>query len=115
MAKYIDFPYGVDGIQTHTMSATGTQAFTINRRLTIVDGATTEATGNRTLNLTAGTELAVGSVILLSNKTNGSETLTFGTLITDAVNTGSAGKSWSGAYMYNGTAFVAMGELQQID
>jgi hypothetical protein len=97
------------------MTATGDQTVSVTNALTFIDGATTQATGNRTLILSIGSEVKAGAIILLTCKSNGTETLTFSTGITDAVHTGVAGKTFAGAYMYNGTVFLPMGELQQID
>lgn len=109
----IKYPFGTVG--TATMTATGAQAVTIADQLTIIDGVTTEATGNRTLNLTIGSEVTAGAIIVVQSKSNGTETLTFGTGITSAVSTGVAGKTINQSFIYNGTAFVAMGAEQQID
>ena len=109
----IMWPFGE--AQTEVMAATGTTAIEVTDMLCIIDGATTEATGNSTLNLTIDEFVKAGAIILLSRKTDDTETLTFGTGITDVVHTGVAGKTFTAAYMYNGTTYLPMGELQQID
>lgn len=109
----IRHPHG--GGATATLSATGTQAITISDEYTRIDGVTTEATGNRTIDLTIDSGVRVGAQILIENKTNGTETLTHGTEITAPVQTGVAGKTHTQAFRYNGTAFVATGADQQID
>ena len=101
--------------KTIALSATGAQAITIDNMKTIIDGVTVEATGNRTINLTVDSGIKSGAQIQLRNKTNGTETTTFGTGITDGVNTGVAGKTFSGSYTYDGTTFTPDGELQQQD
>lgn len=113
MADTIRNPFGV--AETLTMTATGDQDLTITNDKTIVDGVTTEATGNRTINLTISSELSVGAVLLVRNQTNGTETLTFGTGITAPVQTGVAGTIHNQLFMYNGTGFEATGADQQIN
>ena len=109
----IRHPFGA--ADTKTMTATGDQNFTIDDDLTIIDGVTTEATGNRTINLTIDSEVKAGAVVLVRSKTNGTQTTIFGTGITSATITGVAGKTINQAFMYDGSAFVAMGADQQID
>ena len=98
-----------------TMSATGTQAITINDDFTVIDGETTEATGNRTIDLTINSEITSGARILMKSKTNASETTIFGTKIISATITGSAGKIKSQGFTYDGANFLPDGTAQQID
>ncbi len=100
---------------TASFTATGTQTITIANQLTIIDGVTTQATANQTLVLSIGAFVKSGAIIHLARKTAATETLTFSTGITDVVNTGATGKTFAGAYIYNGTTFYPMGELQQVD
>lgn len=109
----IKYPFGA--ADTVALTATGAQAVTIDNNLTIIDGVTVQATGNRTINLTISSELKAGAVILCQLKTQGTETTTFGTGIDAATITGVAGKTINQSFMYNGTAFVAMGANHQID
>lgn len=109
----VAYPWG--DCEVVAMTATGAQALTIKDRLTIIDGVTVEATGNRTINLTIDSEVLVGAQILVQSKSNGTETLTFGTGITGPVSTGVAGKTKDQLFVYNGTAFVAAGAEVQID
>jgi hypothetical protein len=109
----IKYPFGAADVQA--MTATGTQAITITNSLTMIDGHTTTATGNRTLNLSIDSELPIGAIIHVSHKTAATQTLTFGTGITSATITGVTGKTHTQSFIYNGTAFVAMGGDQQID
>lgn len=114
MATTIKHPDGI--VTTVAMTATGAQAITIvNDGHTLIDGATVEATGNRTVNLTVGSEITKGATLLITNKTNGTETLTHGTIITAPVITGSAGKTTSQAFTYDGAAFLPDGAKIQID
>jgi len=100
---------------TSVMSATGTQAITINDQDTVIDGATTQATGNRTLDLTIDSQIKVGATLIIVNKTAAAETLTYGTGITAPVIIGVAGKTTSQGFKYDGTNFLPTGEQQQAD
>jgi len=97
------------------LTATGAQAITVVNDLTLIDGVTVEATGNRTINLTLGDDLNAGARIVVESKTNGTETTIFGTGITGATITGVAGKTKVTEFVYNGTAFVNSGTPVQID
>lgn len=110
----VKYPFG-NADTSLALTATGAQALTITSNFTIIDGVTVEATGNRTINLTIGDEVAEGAILVVQSKTNGTETTIFGTNITSATITGVAGKTHNQSFVYNGTAFVAMGGDQQID
>jgi len=113
MAVEILWPFGLADEQA--MTATGAQAITITDRLTLIDGVTVQATGNRTLNLTIGSGVPTGAIIHVTDKTAANQTLIFGTGITSATITGASGKTHVQSFIYTGTAFVAMGGDQQID
>ena len=114
MADYkVKHPFG--NLETIALTATGVQAVTISEAVTQIDGVSTVATGNRTINLTIASDIDAGAIIYVSSKTTATELLTFGTGITSAVITGVAGKTINQAFMYNGTAFVATGAIIQID
>ena len=109
----IKFPFGNADVQV--LTATGAQNLTITDNLTILDGVTNIATGNRTINLTIGADVPAGAMIVVQSKTTATETTIFGTGITSATITGVAGKTINQTFIYNGTAFVAGGAQQQID
>ena len=109
----IKYPFGL--ADTKTLSATGAQAITIDDNLTIIDGVTTEATGNRTINLTIDAELKAGARILLKSKTNSTETTIFGTGISSVTITGVAGKTKTQGFTYDGSNFLPEGTSVQID
>lgn len=103
MALDIKYPFGfADSV---ALTATGAQAITIIDTMTFIDGVTTEATGNRTLNLTIDASIKAGAMISAKWKTNGSETFTFGTGMTGVTHTGSAGKIYNALFIYDGTTF----------
>ena len=106
-----------DGIiaGSFAMSATGAQAVTITNDVTIIDGITTEATGNRTIDLTINSNVRAGARIHVRNKSNGTETLTLGTLIAAVTITGSAGKTNAQSFTFDGTDFMPDGLQTQID
>jgi hypothetical protein len=107
----LQYPFGAADILT--LSATGAQALTISDKLTIIDGVTTQATGNRTINLTISSELQAGAEIIVKSKTNATETTVFGTGCIAATITGVAGKTKTKSLVYDGTNFIGINE--QID
>lgn len=113
MSKTIRFPF--NDAKIIALTATGAQALTIADTLTILDGVTVEATGNRTLNLTLASDLLVGSRIIVRSKTNGTETTIFGTVMIGATITGAAGKTINTEFIYDGVNFEQTGAEQQID
>ena len=109
----LKFPFAA--AETTALSATGAQAITITNNVTYLDGVTTIATGNRTLNLTIDSEVGVGARIFLAAKTTGTETTIAGTGITMPTITGAAGKIKVTELFYNGTGFYATSAGYQID
>lgn len=107
------YPFAI--ATTEVMTATGAQAFTIANNMTIIDGVTTQATGNRTINLTIDDEINAGAKLLVKSKTNGTETTIFGTLINSATITGVAGKTFCQEFTFDGTNFLPTGLSVQID
>ena len=108
----IKFPFG--NADAQVLSATGAQALTITDNLTILDGVTTEATGNRTLNL-AVAGVQTGAMIFIKSKTNATETLIFGTGMLGTTLTGVAGKTFGMIFIFDGTNFVEAGTPVQVD
>lgn len=109
----LKWPFGL--ADSKELTATGTQAITIDDTMTIIDGVTVEATGNRTLNLTINPEVKAGAKILLKSKTNGTETTIFGTGISSVTIAGVAGKTKTQSFTYDGTNFLPDGTAVQID
>lgn len=110
----IDYPFGAADTSL-ALSATGAQALTISNQVTVVDGVAIEATGHRTINLTIGSGVREGAMLLIQSKTNASENNVFGSNITGPTVAGSAGKTKNFKFMYNGTAFVQVCLSVQID
>ena len=111
--QIVKWPFGpASGL---ALTATGAQALTIENDLTIINGVTVEATGNRTLNLTIDDNLNAGARLVVKAKTNGTETTICGTGITGPTVTGVAGKTKVFEAVYDGTAFVVVGTAVQID
>lgn len=109
----ISYPFG--SAESEALTATGTQAITINEQVVYIDGVTVEATGNRTINLTIGADVRIGARLIIASKTNGTETTIFGTNITGSTITGVAGKTKCTEFVYTGTAFVNVSTPIQID
>lgn len=113
MSNKVKFPFGP--ASTVALTATGVQAITIENNVTIIDGVTVEATGNRTLNLTIDDSVDAGARVVVKSKTNGTETTIFGTNITGPTITGVAGKTKVASFIYDGSAFVNEGTAVQLD
>lgn len=109
----IKWPFGAATVET--LNATGTQAITIVNEMTIVNGATVIATGNRTLNLTVGELVGIGAMLVIKTKTTATTTTIFGTAMLGATITGVAGKTFVATFVYDGSAFVNSGTPVQID
>ena len=108
----INAPYGAAEIITIVAAGTGGTA-TINNQITIINTET--LTSNAAIALTKGAELKAGAIIHLVAKTNGTETITFSVDIVAPVITGSAGKTVSQSFIYNGTKFYPAGAKIQVD
>ena len=113
MADQIKWPFG-EG-DSKALTATGAQALTIDDNLTIIDGVTVEATANRTLNLTIDSEVKAGAKLFVKSKTNGTQNTVFGTSITAPTIAGTAGKTKTQGFTYDGTTFLPDGTFVQID
>lgn len=113
MADKVKYPFGA--ADTLSLSATGAQALTIDNQMTVIDGVTTVATGNRTINLTINSLVKTGARIFLKLKTTGTETTVFGTGMSGATITGVGGKTKTVECVYDGTNFVMAGTAIQID
>lgn len=95
-------------------AAGGTQSYTIANNMSHVATIPT-LTANLTVSITVKSQVKPGAQLVLVIKTNGSETTTFSGSIIGPVVTGSAGKTWSQAFIYNGTNFYPQGAKIQID
>lgn len=113
MPAQIKWPFG--SADSKELTATGAQALTIDDNMTVIDGVTVEATGNRTLDLTVDSELGAGAKLIVKSKTNGTETTIYGTGITAPTITGVAGKTKTQGFTYDGTNFLPDGTSVQID
>jgi len=112
MAK-IDWPFGPADVVA--LTATGAQAINIENRMTIIDGVTVAATGNRTLNLTIDEEISIGAILVVKSKTASTERTIFGTGMSGVTITGVAGKTKVTTFVYDGTSFVEVATPIQID
>jgi hypothetical protein len=107
------WPWGA--ADTQALTATGAQAITVTDMCTVLDGVTTQATGNRTFNLTIGSGVRIGALLFLKSKTNGTETNVFGTGFSATTVTGEAGKTYCQGFMYDGTTYKPLGGASKID
>jgi hypothetical protein len=97
-----------------TIATSGTTAITVTNRSNYVASVPT-LTANITVSVTAGSRLKPGAEMLLTVKTTSTETTTFVGAIVAPVVTGVAGKTWSQAFIYNGTNFYPCGAKIQVD
>lgn len=109
----VRFPFGPATVVQ--LGASGTETIDIQNALTILDGASTQATGARTINLVIPDDLPVGARLVVKHKTSATETLTPGEGMVGAVITGVASKTHVAEYMYDGNNFVQLAEALQID
>lgn len=100
--------------QDITIAVTGATDVTISNQISMNETIPT-LTGNATLTVTKGSELRAGAVMNLVIKTTASETFTFAGDIVAPVVTGAAGKTWSQAFVFNGTKFYPAGAKIQVD
>ncbi len=110
--KVLNYPFGA--AQGFTCAASGTVAVTISNQMSYVSAVPT-LTAATTLSLTASSSLKAGAICLVTVKTTSTEVTTLaGSVIAPAV-TGGSGKTWSQAYLYNGTNFYPCGAKIQVD
>lgn len=111
-SKVINYPFGA--AQGFTAAASGTVAVTISNQMSYMSAVPT-LTAATTLSLTAASNLKAGAICLVTVKTTSTEVTTLaGSVIAPAV-TGVDGKTWSQAYLYNGTNFYPCGAKIQVD
>ena len=103
MSSKVKYPFGqADEL---TLSAAGAQALTVVDNLTLIDGVSTIATGNRTIDLALDADLSVGSKLVIRTKTTGTETTIAGTGIAGTTYAGVAGKTITKTATFNGVSF----------
>jgi hypothetical protein len=109
--KVINYPFGA--AQSFTSAVSGTVAVTVNNQMAVMSAPTLTAAA--TLSITAASSLKAGAILLVAVKTTSTEVTTFaGSVVAPAV-TGVVGKTWTQAFLYNGTNFYPMGVKQQVD
>lgn len=109
----IKYPFGAS--DQVALTATGAQAIAVDNAMTVVDGVTVQATGNRTINLTIDDDVPVGAKMFIKTKTNATETTAYGTGMLGATLTGVAGKTFGVLFVFDGTNFVEAGTPVQVD
>ena len=109
----IKAPYGA--VDQFTIAATGTTSLTILNNRTLIDGVTTPLTGNVIINLALDSRIDAGAKMYFKMNTVGITTITFGTGFSCPVLTGVAGKTFTGAFYYDGTKFLATAAPYQIN
>lgn len=110
--KVLNYPFGA--AQGFTAATSGTTAVTISNQVAYMSAVPT-LTAAATISLTASSSLKAGAMVLVTVKTTSTEVTTLaGSVLAPAV-TGVAGKTWSQAYLYNGTNFYPCGAKIQVD
>lgn len=108
----VNYPFGA--AQGFTAAASGTVAVTISNQMAYMSSVPT-LTAATTLSLTASSKLKAGAIVLVAVKTTSTEVTTFaGSVVAPAV-TGVSGKTWTQAFLYNGTNFYPCGAKIQVD
>ena len=109
----VKFPFGEASVVS--LPASGTAEVDIQNSLTILDGATTQATGARTVNLNIAPDVPIGARLVIKHKTAATETLTPGTGMAGKAVIGVASKTQVVEFFYDGKNFIQMAEAVQID
>lgn len=110
--RTVNYPFGA--AQAFTCATSGTVAVTVSNQMSYMSSIPT-LTAAVTLSLTASSSLKAGAMCFVSVKTTSTEVTTLaGSVIAPAV-TGAAGKTWTQAYLYNGTNFYPTGAKIQVD
>ena len=107
------WPFGAASVVQ--LTATGDQAIDIINDLTIIDGASVQATAARTLNLAISPDVTPGARIILKTSTVATEQTTPGTGFKGVAVTGVAGKTFAVEYVYDGSVFIQTAAAVQID
>lgn len=113
-AQSVKWPFGSATDMTSLTAAGGTVVVNITNQFTYMATVPT-LTANATLSLTASSSVKPGAILLINVKTNGTETTALTGLLAAPTVTGSAGKTWSQGFIYNGTKFYPMGTKIQVD
>lgn len=111
-AQTVNYPFGA--AQAFTVAPAGTTAVTINNQMAYMSAVPT-LTAAVTISLTAGSRLKAGAMVLVTVKTTATEVTTLGGSVIAPSVTGVAGKTWTQAYLYNGTNFYPCGAKIQVD
>ena len=98
----------------YTIAATGAVAIAASNN-NIYNATIPTLTGNITVTVTKNAKLRAGAILSMVIKTTGSETTTFAGDIVAPVVTGSAGKTWSQSFIFNGTKYYPCGAKIQVD
>jgi len=111
--QIVRYPFG-DASQL-SLTASGSQELEIVNSVTVVDGASVEASASRTINLAIDESVKLGDRILFKLKTAGTQETDFGTGIQAASIVGVAGKTKTIEFVFDGNVFVPTGAPAQID
>jgi hypothetical protein len=111
---YQTTPQWPNGISTPLTIATGTTALTISNKMSHVASVPT-LTAASTISLTAATGLKAGAIVNIAVKTATTSAISFAGALTAPTFTGVTDKTFTQSFVYNGSKFYPMGEVDQID
>jgi len=111
-AQTIKWPAGA--ASTVTFAASGTTTITITNAMSYC-GSIVTTTANATIYVSVASYVKAGAILQVICTTTGTETMAFSGAIVAPTITGVAGKTWSQAFIYNGTNFYPCGAKIQIN
>lgn len=110
----VNYPFGPATVIQ--LGATGETKVEVQNALTILDGATVQATGARTVNVAAiANNVPDGARIVLLHKSAATETMTFGTNMAGKQITGVSGKTFATELVLVNGKFYQTAEAVQVD
>lgn len=112
-AQKINYPFGA--AQGFTIATTSTLSAVTATNQMVYMSAVPTLTANVTLSVTPSSSLKAGAILLVAIKTTSTEVITYGGALKAVNDTGVAGKTFSKAFLYNGTYYYGIGEKNKVD
>lgn len=112
-AQRINYPFGA--AQGFSVATTSTLAAVTATNQMIYMTAVPTLTANTTLSVTASSSLKAGAILMVAIKTTSTEVITYGGALKAVNDTGVAGKTYSKAFIYNGTYYYGIGAKNKVD
>lgn len=105
----VKWPFGSASVEP--LAASGDTTIEVVNTLTIADGRSVVATGDRTINVTIDPELEIGSRLVVMHKPSATENLTPGEGLKGDVITSEAVVE----FIYDGVSFVQAGSSKSVE